>query len=346
MAVRIIKNQTLDSEIILDLGVEVPSEGQLDLCESCSLEEIANSDDLIELLGQGTDKFIVNDGSRDYELGEGIDLVRRIVQKFPIESISQAPKFAVLPPEGNEVIVISHNWCDKCTWYEESVKVTNETLQDSGDGLTFISQNDYWIDLNHGRLSKEDFIKSGYLPEVKVDGVKKIERPAFSDSGGDFEIDYKNGTVTFFEAQTGTVSVTYHYAQGSRFTIAPNNGKILRMERAEVQFSKNIDMNDSVCFEIWAYNPSDPPNKIMVSPADVFKTVRDFIDDATGCYPEIPAFGGTKRGLSYPHVVLPFNYRTVRDLKSSQGLEVRIRLENNVPFDGEFATITFYCTEI
>jgi len=350
MTNRIIKNLTGSDEMIADLGVTVPSESSIDLCDSCQLEEIANSDDLIELLGQGVSNFVINDGVRDYTIGEGIDLVRRIVQKFPTDTVSQTPRFSVIPPEGNEVIIISHNWCDKCTWYTNSTRIAEEeaeVLSDSGDGLTFNSQHEFWIDLNHGRLSKEEYIKTAYLPIIKVNGVTVTERTPFSDEGGDFVIDYESGSVTFSSSQSGkTVTAIYSYASDSVFSVVPSGSEILRVERAEVQFSKNIEMNDSVAFQIWAYNPLDLPNKVQVQDSDVFKTVRDFVDDATGCYPEIPAFGGTKRGLSYPHIVLPFNYRTVRDLKGSDGLEIRIKLENDIPFGGEFATITFYCTSM
>jgi len=91
MAKRIIKNYTATDREINDLGsIVIPAGGQIDLAEQCTLEEIANSDDLLAILGEGIDKFQVNDGVNDLSLGDGIDLIRRIVQKFPVTSDKRA----------------------------------------------------------------------------------------------------------------------------------------------------------------------------------------------------------------------------------------------------------------
>jgi len=102
---------------------------------------------------------------------------------------------------GSGLVAVTHNWCDPTTWYTESERVTDEELSDTGDGLTFDSVHEDWIDLVHGKVYREDLISAPYLPVVKVDGVEKTARAPWADSGGDYEIDYASGQVTFFESQ-------------------------------------------------------------------------------------------------------------------------------------------------
>jgi hypothetical protein len=41
---------------------------------------------------------------------------------------------------------------------------------------------------------------------------------------------------------------------------------------------------------------------------------------------------------------IPFRYGTVRTLKSSLGIELRVKLTHDIEFEGDVATCTFYCT--
>jgi hypothetical protein len=203
----------------------------------------------------------------------------------------------------------------------------------------------YWIDLTHGRFYRVDLVAAAYKPEVYVDGYQAVERAPFADSGGDFTIDYRTGTVVFFTNQAGkVVTADYSWENGSLFIVAPTIGKKLWVERTEVQFSSDVVINDSTSFQAWAYNPYDLPNKVPVTSKTTYKTARDYVDEANGVYPAVSAFGGLDRGLANSHVVFPYNYLQIKELKSSQGVEIRVWLEDNTPFDGEFGTVTFYCT--
>ena len=68
------------------------------------------------------------------------------------------------------------------------------------------------------------------------------------------------------------------------------------------------------------------------------------MDEAAGSYPIIPPCGGLELGKSHSTLGFPFNYNTVRDLNSLQGVELRIKTRNGRQFGGERATATFYCT--
>jgi hypothetical protein len=82
MAVRIAKNNT-DSDITLtDLGAKIiPASGQIDLAEEFTLEQLSISEDLTEQIGNGN--LTINDGSKDLEIADGIDIIRRIISRNP-----------------------------------------------------------------------------------------------------------------------------------------------------------------------------------------------------------------------------------------------------------------------
>ncbi len=252
---------------------------------------------------------------------------------------------------GDSRIVFTYNWADKCTWYQDSTRVTGETLTTSDD-LTFSSTHTFWIDVMHGRMSHEGETTtlpdpSVYTPIIYVDGVPATERPPFSGTGGDFVADYDAGTVTFSSSQAGkTITADYSYAGSSLFIFAPSANKTLQIEKSEIQYSSDIVMNGTFKYAPWVINPADPPNKIQAAPAHVYKTLKDFVTEANGVYPIHPACPAANgRGLNHDHINAPFDYGVVRSLDSSLGAEVRIWIDNDVPCDGEFGEMTFYCIE-
>lgn len=265
------------------------------------------------------------------------------------------PQVTPEPRIGLEKIFYTPNFCDPTTWYPGSTRVTDEALTDSGDGLTWNSANTNWIDMIHGKVRGEDELKTQETHEyevvVKVDGVEMTQRAPFATSGGDYTVDYAAGDIIFANSQAGkTVEASYSYTGGSEFRIVPNAGKIIQIEHAEAQFSEDVDFSGQIVeFEIWAYDPNDLPNKVPVD-IDKYKSIANFIDEALGAYPKIPATGGAwPQGLAQPTIGFPFRYATVRRLEASSGLELRIRLRSpdgsiSTPFQGERGTATFYCT--
>lgn len=343
---RILKNKT-GSEISItyeNLTLIVDGYSQSDLSDVFKNHELAACDELIELLGQGIDKYQLNDGTIDLSVARAIDLIKGFQIIPAMDSVSRMRVSPEPRLEGSQAVIVSHNWCDKCTWYGQSVRVLGETLS-TEDGYNFSSQHQYWVDLTHGRVYREDLVSSTYKPKVYVDGIVKTERTPFATSGGDFEINYENGTVLFYSDQTGkTITSDYSYQNGSRFIVAPKSGKKLWVEKSEVQFSVDVEINDTIHFQAWATNPYNPSQKIPVTEKTSYKVARDFVDEAQGVYPQVPAFGGTRRGLPCAHIVFPFNYLQIKEIKYSQGVEIRVWLEKNTCFGGTFGTATFYCT--
>lgn len=252
------------------------------------------------------------------------------------------------PRTGKELILATHNFCDPTTWYTESVRVDDEILTDSGDGYTWNSLHVNWIDMTHGKLFDEDAlvadIDHGYSIIVKVDGNEQQKRAPFATEGGDYDVNYESGSITFFSNQSGNaVSVSYSYENGSMWKLVPDAGKRIDIEQAEAQFAKDLVLHDSIVFDIYVYNPFDLPNKVLYNRTS-YKRIVNFIDEALGSYPVIPAIGGSPRGTSHEVYGFPFRYGTIRKLLSSMGLELRVKLENDKVLGGEYATATMYTT--
>jgi hypothetical protein len=279
-----------------------------------------------------------------------------VAKPWPIDPDGNL-KMVPEPLAGSKFNIISVNWCDKCSWYETSVKVTDEVLTDSGDGLTFNSTHTGWTDMKHGRITDEDNIltnnPSKWVVTVKSDGVTKTESPMLTTSA-DYQVDYPLGKVTFNSSQASkTILATYWYGVSGLFTVKPLPGKKIKILYVEVQFSKNIVLNDAMTFQAFGYAgvfapqyvpaPYAATDLIPLQPANKYKRASDFVNESNGCYPLVPAFGGANRGLQNEVITLPWKYLTRTDLLSSAGMEIRVGMENNVPHTGELGTATFYC---
>lgn len=251
------------------------------------------------------------------------------------------------PRIGSELIMVTHDFCNPTTWYTNSARVDTMIMTGSDPWLTFSCPHRNWIDMVHGNMFDEDSIASDvvhqYSTSVWVGSTLMEPRDPFASSGGDYEIDYRNGHIIFYSPVTGSVTASYSYATDSTWILVPDAGKKLDIEVAEAQFGVDLTMNDAIEFQIWVYNPYDLPNKVQYD-STVYKTVRNLIDEALGSYPLIKAFGGSVRGITADVYGFPFRYGTVRSLLSSQGVELRVRLKNDNAFSGSYATATFYCT--
>jgi len=246
-------------------------------------------------------------------------------EKTPAQKILQV---AVRRPEGSGATRVTHDFTDKCTWYQEASQVTGETLTDSGDGLTFNSANERWIDLTHGRVYDEDNIADKKIPKIYDNGTEVT-------SG--ITIDYDNGDVTFDNSPTGPITADYWYGDSSCYSLIPTAGKHLLIEHAELQFTKDIQINSPISFQIWVYNPADLPNKIKYQEIR-YKNFKDVINAANLGTGTIPAVDGFTNEIC----VFPFNYVTVKALSSSVGAELRVCVDNDEELTGEWGTATFY----
>jgi len=263
--------------------------------------------------------------------------------------------------EGNPTDFMSHNWCDKTTWYTMSSRVVNEVLTENS-ATEFASANPYWIDVTHGKITQEYRLYDSYYVAVTVDDVAMTESsPDTTD--GDYQVDYETGVVTFNSSQSGkTVKATYSYATTSDFFVEPNPGTKLRFTAVEAQFSTDLVLTDTVIFDFEGYVQYYAPQLVNdVNPDYVtsfptgtriplgyrreYKTMYDYIAEAQRAYPEIPALGGPGwRGLQNPIQVYrwPYQEDATRDIDSASGMRIRIKLSSDVPYGGSKASVTLY----
>lgn len=268
---------------------------------------------------------------------------------------------ALWPTEGTKATVVSPNWCDPTTWLSHAARIVDETATDSGDHKTYSLAHQNVIDTYHGKISNEDFLKDAgdhsYRVVVTVNGALKTEQDPHYGSGGDYTINYAAGTITFkntLQAED-VVVVTYHHATDSEFVLKPTTGKKLALRRAEVQFSSDVQITDSVVFQPYGLvdvfapqlvQANVLPSGTMIPLGDpvVYKTMLDYINDANGAYPMIPALGGnTWRGQSKDIIIFGWDYAAMTQLISTYGMEIRIKLAHDIPLGGTVATATFYC---
>lgn len=283
----------------------------------------------------------------------------------PVEAprTSTGAPLVVLEPktDGSTFNALTCNWCDKTTWYFTSVKVTEGTLTNSGDLITFTSPHPFWIDLHHGKITQEQRINgTNYGTSVKVDGVLKSEN-SLEAQDGDYSVDYAAGTVTFNAAlqEGAVVTATYNYATNSIWKLVPSSGKKVAIRAVEVQFSLDVGLTDTAVFEIYGLvdvfapqlleangGPYPTGTKIPIQ-SNKYLRMHNYIDEAQQAYPNIPALGGSGwRGMQQAMHLFRWPYTDsfgqYVEIKSSLGMELWIYLESHVPFAGERAVATLY----
>jgi hypothetical protein len=288
----------------------------------------------------------------------------------PIKQPDGVPVYAPAPRDGSEWVIGSHNFCDPCSWFGDSLRSEDETLTDSGDGLTFTSSHENWIDMISGRMHNDDIWVQiqqmlnpqnphGYQVTVKVNGDALTMREPFESSGGDYSVNWDAGTITFFSSQAGqTVTASYSYATTNTFYVQPMPGKVLVIEDAEADISSDVVMTDAIAYSAWHFDPQQ--EQYVCDMEAKYKRSGQIVTEARGCYPEFTAIGASaadkqiadlrefrrkSRGMKYNRQAIPFQYSTVKWIRSSYLQEVRVYTEHGYPFEGEHVTMTFYCTE-
>ena len=256
-------------------------------------------------------------------------------------------------PQSQSYTIVSHDFTDRTTWYQNSVPVQNQTLVTS-DNLAFQAPVDmrHWVDIDSKKLTLDykgvlERDGSSSLASVREVIVKVDGEPIDPSS---YTVDYPLGKVTFEEAQTGAVTASFWHNDGvmnpSDFLLNPPPGWCFRIEHVEIQFSKSMNFTDAVGFEIWAGGPlSDYMDFNMMlfdagygQSRTLYRGMRDLINWCNNQYPIIPACGDMTDDI----LVFPFKFLIAPTIKSSQGALIRLFTQNNDMLQGEIATATFY----
>lgn len=256
------------------------------------------------------------------------------------------PKVAVYEPEGFFKSYVTHNLCDKTTWFQKSTKVTGEALTQLVPplGLIYSFANQNVIDLEHGKITGETDYSFDFSTGQYTETLRDRYRVRIYDNGVElssgYAVDYAAGTVTFTSLPTGSVTADYHYAGSSEYVLAAPAGKVMQIRHVEIQFTKNLTFVPIVQ-DIRVYNPNDLPNKMTVEYI-AFLNEWDVINIGNQGKGSIPNYGA----LGHDVLVFPFAYGRTIDLAASVGSEISLSLEGNVPMGGTWATVTFYTTQV
>lgn len=258
-------------------------------------------------------------------------------------------KVAMYEPEGQGATVVSHNFADKCSWYQHSSNATFVVMETS-DNLTFTDPEErtHWIDLDHGRLYDENNIMRTcdykYRPLVWVDDELKLEDIKYLDGTvktlRDYSIDYETGAITFHTEQTGEVKATFYYANKSYYSLRPKQNKTLSIRTTETQFSHTTAFKTAFVFEAWFVGHPIYGTMKVPSTAIYYKNAKDFISACNEGQGLIPKWGELTEDVH----VFPFEYARPKPFKFSDFMELRIYTEEHLPVQGEYATATFYVT--
>lgn len=283
-------------------------------------------------------------------------------QQSDLVEVSGHTQVEIVPLKGSRINFITPNFADATTWYPGSIRVFEEILSDSGDGLTWNAVGKPIVSMTQGQVfgehDKLDEQGHSYDVVVTVDGVGMAEKDKHSGVGS-YTVDYVNGTITFDSSQAGKqVKMTYHKSNGFQFYVEPAAGKKLTIDEVETQFSADFDIRDAVIFqaegpvEVFAPHLVDAPypagTMIPLGSPTIYNTHLDFIRESNGAFPTIgistnPAAATNWRMNKHAIQGYPWKYKAGLVLEHSLGMRIKISLGHDVEFGGEEATATFYC---
>lgn len=288
-------------------------------------------------------------------------------------------KITLAPRTGSEANFTSHNFADPCEWYQGSSRISEETLTDSGDGLTFNSANEYWIDAYSGRIHNQETWKviqqmmnpgdpHAYQVKITADDVELTQCAPFSETDADYWVDWRNGKVTFTSSQSGKVIKAWYSkanltAEGSKWTLMPlSPTSSYQIETSELDYSvAGTVMNDALvyrrnCFDaevgandeaIRVFHRTSGIFKETLGPKPLIRAVGASDADVTNYGSDIDLFRRKSRGMRYDWQPAPFFFGTMTLLCPVRGAGANFmsfHLANGVPFGGENVTVSLYVT--
>jgi len=268
--------------------------------------------------------------------------------------------------EYKRIYMFSCDFNKKETWYIESSgnsESFNANGVQSNFSLAYGSGNGAAIiDLSHGKITEETSIVTpatgSYVPIIKINGAVQNEREMYETSGGNYEIDYIEGTLKFYAAPPSgnTVTIDYFYSpsgSGPIVIAGPGAGKKWIINFAEVQFSKDTDMKDTfvqnALIDLPIFNASGVYQYTLYDykpyPDTYYYNAGNFLDFTNGSFPIIPPFGGSERGMVNDTLIFRWDYASSMELLGSLNARFKIWTKNGRGYEGERVVITIYGVE-
>lgn len=183
--------------------------------------------------------------------------------------------------------VVSHDFSEPTTWWQNSVQVQNEELEHEGSGV-YISEHPLWINVEHPKVFADETLdvaawagagfpgnldpyyrswwmpdstirfRNHYYPAVQIQpgGAGDWIIKAANDATYGHALDYNLGKIHFTNHAAwsdGTkVRATYFYTEETHdkalFEIGPPQGKIWHLIRTEVQLTVSASWQDTIRF--------------------------------------------------------------------------------------------------
>jgi hypothetical protein len=271
---------------------------------------------------------------------------------------------------------ITHNFCDKQTWWQESTDHVDAATTDEGAQLTYdITGHANLTDLRHGRATFENEIDAttvapngntmtNIIPTVEIDTValpqaNEKDSPSIAD---EYSIDYVNGKVTFGAARGGAevVTVSFRKAGSSKWTLKPPVDHKYVVEDVEIDVSESLDMTEGFCVLTFGSHPVLTGGTIAQIKINTYKTFHDFQAAAREFFGPLPANFGLTGGVNSPKWTFKWQYIRADEVyatanylsnnyqhspDSADDMTVnRVELEtiNDGEYGGDFLTMTFY----
>jgi len=332
---------------------------------------------MFEWFSNGTVQF--DDGATTFtDPADGWLRFQGSPQRFPQNPRGQMmvePSLRVGAPGTRGMSLLTPLLTDKTTWYQRSVRVTDQALTDSGDHQSY-SALAPWINIRHPYLFYNEFmipLRTGSFAKHSDFDVIVMKNGVVQSSG--FSVDHLLGKVTFDSPLDpgDTVTASFNHlnevSRASEWILTPPAGYKYVVEHVEMQFSIDIGaFSDVIRFEIWA-NPAfttGSPKVTNVAAYDGVSWAEPYFGSA---WPNGPTAMGQHRSryrnftdiinaanegkgtipvcseITTETLVVPFNYLQSFVIDSQMGTVFRLILEGDSELTanhGKLATATFY----
>lgn len=289
-------------------------------------------------------------------------------------------------PSGDGQRWVSHNFCDKLSWYQESVHVVSASMVATGsatsltgslDNRRFVLSSEVGpaVDVRHGRLVFEDTVTNAtqvpngntlydVVPAVAVTGT--VLDPSLQDDQSHpdgYTIDYAHlsASVVFNQAQPSGSSVTLSFRRpvSSKFTIQPKAGKRIVLEDAEVDLSEDFNMLTPFTVCVKGSHSTLTGGTVVPLETRYYKKFHDFHAAARKFWGPLPSGFGGDSGISSPKWTFQWEYMRSDDLYDTpsyvdQNLDpgrvtlnkLEVSMGSDVESGGSVMTIAFFGAEV
>lgn len=275
--------------------------------------------------------------------------------------------------EGHGFRLVSHNFCDSCTWWQASVEVIGEETTANGAYLEYtVDVPGKLIDLRHGRHTFEDLVlastvsplgatMTNLVPTVLINDVPLAQSNEDATVGNDrYTIDYPNKKVVFAIARDpgDTVKISCRYATTSHYLFKPPPNMRWIFEDAEVDLSEDADMNATFITGVYGSHSVMTGGMVVPIGNRVYKNFHDFHAAARRFYGPIPSGFGGSGGVGSPKWTFEWGYSRADeyyhtpnyldlhgDLMKVTYNYAFAQVEGDTEYPGYYLTVTYYGQE-